>query len=277
MPVDIPFHKMHGVGNDFVVIAAHEFARIPGGSQVETVRFLCDRHVGIGADGVLTYSAVPDGLTFCIFNADGSRDTMCGNGLRCVVTLLAEDRRIPTTGIARTDSGDVCYTYMGEMQVMLQLAAPQQFHAPITIGDNVFSCINTGSPHAVTLLSESEGPNPVTFVTVSCDLENHVDFPSGISTNWVWRDSSGDLRLRTWERGVGETLACGTGTCAAGVAVINAFPGENTVTLTSVGGPLTVTWDAGPNDPVYLTGPAELVMQGLISVPDSVLTTQIGV
>jgi len=277
MPVDIPFHKMHGVGNDFVVIATDDFARIPIASQPDTVRYLCDRNFGIGADGVLTFLSLPDGLVFCIFNADGSRDTMCGNGLRCVVTLLAGEGRIPKIGVASTDSGDVRYTYQGETQVMLELPAPQLFHAPITIGDNVFSCINTGSPHAVVLLSDCDGPNPITFVTVSCDLENHGDFPSGISTNWVWRDASGGLRVRTWERGVGETLACGTGTCAAGVAFIKAFPQEKTVTLTSEGGSLTVTWEGGPDDSVFLTGPAQLVMQGLISVPDGVLTSQIGV
>jgi diaminopimelate epimerase len=277
MPDDIPFHKMHGIGNDFVVIAADAFARIPADVTEAAVRYLCDRNFGIGADGVLTYMPRPDGLVFCIFNADGSRDTMCGNGLRCVVSLLAADGRIPVKGIAKTDSGDVHYTYQSAQQVMLQLPAPQDFHAPITIGDFTFSCINTGSPHAVVLLPDGQGPNPVTFVSVSCDLENHVDFPSGISTNWVWRDTRGGLRLRTWERGVGETLACGTGTCAAGVAFIKAFPQEKTVTLTSEGGSLVVSWDGSPGDPVFLTGPAELVMQGTISIPDSVLTSQVGV
>jgi diaminopimelate epimerase len=268
---------MHGIGNDFVVVDAVDFAHIPLQSQPDVVRQLCDRHCGIGAVGLLTYAPKPDGLEFCIFNADGSRDTMCGNGLRCVVSLLAKDGRIPIDGIAKTDSGDVHYTSQSALQVMLQLPAPQDFHAPITIGDFTFSCLNTGSPHAVVLLPDGQGPNPVTFVSVSCDLENHVDFPSGISTNWVWRDASGGLRLRTWERGVGETLACGTGTCAAGVAFIKAFPQEKTIPLTSEGGSLVVSWDGSPDDPVFLTGPAEFVMQGTISIPDSVLTSQVGV
>lgn len=266
MPLDIPFHKMHGIGNDFVVVDASDFARIPLQAQPDSVRQLCDRHTGIGADGLLTYAPKPDGLEFCIFNADGSRDTMCGNGLRCVVLLLAGNGRIPEKGIARTDSGDVRYTYLGGTQVMLQLPAPQEFHAPITLGDHTFSCINTGSPHAVVLLPESHGPNPVTFVAASCDLENHDDFPDGISTNWVWRDDVGEFHLRTWERGVGETLACGTGTCAAGIAIIKAFPDKNTVELTSEGGTLTVTWGGHPEDAIYLSGPATHVMQGVITL-----------
>lgn len=272
MPVTIPFHKMHGIGNDFVVVAADEFDRIPANVNEAAVRYLCDRNFGVGADGVLTYAVYQGGLVFGIFNADGSRDTMCGNGLRCVVSLLAESGSIPTVGIASTDSGDVHYTYRSFQQIMLQLPAPREFHAPITVGKFTFSCINTASPHAVILLPDGESPNTVDFVTVSCELENHTDFPDGISTNWVWHDASGGLNLRTWERGVGETLGCGTGTCAAGVAYIKAFPGVSTVTLTSEGGPLVVSWAGAPDDPIFLTGPAKRVMQGTISIPDSVLS-----
>jgi len=277
MPVTIPFHKMHGIGNDFVVVAAYDFARIPADVNEAAVRYLCDRNFGVGADGVLTYGMHQDSLVFGIFNADGSRDTMCGNGLRCVVSLLAEVGRIPAIGIAYTDSGDVQYTYQSSQKVMLKLPAPQDFHAPITVGDFTFTFINTGSPHAVVLLSDGQGPDPVAFVAVSSDMENHADFPDGVSTNWVWRDVNGGLHLRTWERGVGETLGCGTGTCAAGVAYITNYPGERTVTLTSEGGSLVVSWEGGPNDPIFLTGPANRVMQGTISIPDSVLAPQTGV
>lgn len=277
MPVDIPFHKMHGIGNDFVVVADDVFALIPGNAIEPAIRYLCDRNFGIGADGVLTYAPHSGGLRFRIYNADGSRDTMCGNGLRCVVSLLAADGRIPAVGVANTDSGDVRYTYQGGNDVVLQLPAPIEMRAPMKVGELPFSFINTGSPHAVVLLTDDQGPNPVMFVNISCDLENHSDFPSGISTNWVWRDASGILRLRTWERGVGETLGCGTGTCAAGVAYMKAFPQLKSVTLTSDGGSLNVAWDGTPDGAIYLAGPVELVMHGLISIPDAVLIGQIGV
>lgn len=266
MPVELPFHKMHGIGNDFVVISAADFARIDLDSQKDAVRRICDRHVGIGADGVLTYEPSANGLTFCIYNADGSRDTMCGNGLRCVVALLAGDARIPATGIAKTDSGDVQYCYHSAESISLDLPPPNFFHGPINVDGYCFEIIDTGSPHAVVLLPDDFELNPVTFITISCDLESHLDFPDGISTNWVWRDASGNLHIRTWERGVGETLGCGTGACAAGVAFLTQNTDLGSVALTSGGGTLRVAWAGGENDTILLTGPAKHVMSGVIRI-----------
>lgn len=277
MPVDIPFHKMHGIGNDFVVISAADFARIAPDSQSDAVRRLCDRHIGIGADGVLTFEPMEEGLTFCIYNADGSRDTMCGNGLRCVVALLAGDARIPVTGIAKTDSGDVHYIYHNAESISLELPPPNFFHGPINVDGYCFEIIDTGSPHAVVLLPDNFELNPVTFITISCDLESHLDFPDGISTNWVWRDISGNLHIRTWERGVGETLGCGTGACAAGVAYLTENPGVGSVALTSNGGTLSVAWAGGAADTIHLTGPATHVLSGVIPIANIADATLTGV
>jgi diaminopimelate epimerase len=266
MPVDIPFHKMHGIGNDFVVIAEDVFSQIPLVTQPDTVRQLCDRHFGIGADGVLTYTPLPDGLKFCIFNADGSRDTMCGNGLRCVISLLAEQGRIPVSGIAKTDSGDVHYIYHNAESISLELPPPDFFHGPINVDGYCFFIINTGSPHAVTLLTGQTGPDDSVFKDISCGIESHLDFPSGISANWVWKAADGSLHLRTWERGVGETLGCGTGACAAGVAYLTENPGAGSVALTSNGGTLSVAWAGGAADTILLTGPATHVMSGVIRI-----------
>jgi diaminopimelate epimerase len=264
MPVDIPFHKMHGIGNDFVVISAADFAQIALDSQSDAVRRLCDRHFGIGADGVLTYTPLPSGLGFCIYNADGSRDTMCGNGLRCVISLLAGQGRIPVTGIAKTDSGDVHYTYHNAESISLKLPPPDFFHGPINVDGYCFFIINTGSPHAVTLLMGQTGPDDSVFKDISRGIESHLDFPSGISANWVWKAADGSLHLRTWERGVGETLGCGTGACAAGVAYLTENPGAGSVALTSNGGTLSVAWAGGAADTILLTGPATHVMSGVI-------------
>jgi diaminopimelate epimerase len=277
MPVDIPFYKMHGIGNDFVVIAEDVFSQIPLVTQPDTVRQLCDRHFGIGADGVLTFEPVEQGLTFCIYNADGSRDTMCGNGLRCVVALLAGDARIPVTGIAKTDSGDVRYCYHSADRISLELPPPNFFHGPINVDGYCFEIIDTGSPHAVTLLTGQTGPDDSVFNDISRGIESHLDFPSGISANWVWKAADGSLHLRTWERGVGETLGCGTGACAAGVAYLTENPGAGSVALTSNGGTLSVAWAGGAADTIHLTGPATHVLSGVIPITNIADTTLTGV
>ena len=251
----IPFVKMQAIGNDFLVIKESPNDDLPA-----LARRLCDRHSGIGADGLLTFRPLSTGLAFRIFNADGSEDTMCGNGLRCVVRWAEGQGLIPTKGIAQTRVGPVAYVALAET-VTLTLPAPRFW--PESLPD--CSTVDTGSLHTVawptTLLDEA------TFLRESRALETHPLFPERTSVMWTRLTGPNQLQLRIWERGVGETLGCGTGACAAAVVAIDTgrcLPFKP-VTVTSKGGTVLVAWPGHPDSPIQLTGPACVVFTGQVS------------
>ena len=241
------FVKMHGLGNDFVVVDG------PVSISPEQVVAVCDRRTGVGADGVLAVTPLSDStVRMEYWNADGSAAEMCGNGLRCV-TRYAIDRAMlgPAGGTVVTPVGPLAATPAGDGQFRVQVGVPvvgEQFEH-----DLLFRRVSVGNPHAVTFVDDVEVA-PVR--SLGSDLEAATI--GGTNVEFVQPVSDG-IRVRTWERGVGETNACGTGAVAAAVAARAAGLAGDRVTVRLVGGPLTVELD-GPD--AFITGPAEYVFSG---------------
>ena len=189
---------MQAVGNDFVVIEEPEDIDLAA-----LAIKACDRRFGIGADGLLAYKPKDTGLHFRIFNADGSEDTMCGNGLRCVVRLAVERGVAQDEGVARTRAGDVPYLLQGK-QATLALPPPEFWQTSVPGATTV----DTGSLH--TVLWPTSFPTDTAFVKESAALEINPLFPEKTSVLWAVVTGTNRIRLRIWERGVGETLGCGT-------------------------------------------------------------------
>lgn len=274
----LDFTKMHGVGNDFVVFDA------PAGQPVLTpdqFRRLADRHTGIGFDQVLMLEPPrrPDTLVFYrIFNSDGAEVEQCGNGARCIAALLHRRGLAPAGAVtmdspaglihARILHGDVVSVDMGVPSFepgALPFDAPASFDSysldvagkPITIG-----AVSMGNPHAV-LEVESVERAPVE--TLGPAIEAHRRFPRRVNAGFMEIVDAGHIRLRVYERGAGETLACGTGACAA-VAVGRSRGRLNSEVSVSVrGGELRVNW-GGPGEHIWLTGPAEISFEGHVEV-----------
>jgi len=275
------FTKMQGVGNDFVVV--DEFSLPPGTDYAHLARQMCERHFGVGADGLLTVGKNSETITMRMFNPDGTED-MCGNGLRCAALWAFSNGW--TEGrhqfqIETRDGVKACHilsekTADSAAQIEVEMSYPL-FDAnsiPIVLADGAdplnttidvdgkifeIAVLNTGSTHTIIY-----GPQPdeTTFQRYSPCIENHPAFPERTSIMWTTKTGEHALQIRIWERGAGETLGCGTGACAAVVALtqnglINA--GEPT-DVKSLGGVLTIRWDG--DSPVHMTGPAAFVYSG---------------
>ena len=274
----IDFTKMHGVGNDFVVFDA------PAGEPMlspEQFRRLADRHTGIGYDQALVLEAPrrPDTSVFYrIFNSDGVEVEQCGNGARCIAALLHRRARVTTGGItmdspaglihARILRGNVVSVDMGvprfDPQALPFDASAEKDPYPIEVcGQSVtIGAVSMGNPHAV-LEVESVERAPVE--TLGPAIEGHRRFPNRVNAGFMEIIDAGHIRLRVYERGAGETLACGTGACAA-VAVGRQRGRLNPeVSVRVRGGELRVNWD-GPGEHIWLTGPAEISFEGHVEV-----------
>jgi diaminopimelate epimerase len=274
--MNLPFTKMQAVGNNFIVCDAADLATVS--DLPALVRQLCDRAFGIGADGVLLVGKA-DGADFSmrIFNADGTEDTMCGNGLRCVVRWACERGRAGTEGVAQTRYGPIPYRLNDDETVTLNLGVPlfdpvqipvkadSALDIPLPVpdlGELRLDAVNTGTTHTVAWGIWPEKPS--LFEGISRWIETHPTFPERTTVLWTRVEDTHRLRLRIWERGVGETLACGTGACAAAVLALTrgkVEPGE--ILVASAGGELIVRWE-GEGEPVFLTGPAMAVFEGTI-------------
>lgn len=239
------FTKMHGLGNDFVVLDA-EVSVDP-----DLVRRLCDRHLGVGGDGVLTVGVSDELVTMGYWNADGSPAEMCGNGLRCIARL-AVDRGLASPGRfeVRTPAG-VKRVEVGD-EVRVDLGMP-------VVGDGIehdgrfFRTVDVGNPHAVTEVDDvAQAP----VETVGRALQ--AVFPSGVNVEFATFDAT-EVAMRVWERGVGETLACGSGIVAVAAVARRSGAGD-VITVTMPGGTARVEFeDAG----AWLVGPAEYVFEGV--------------
>lgn len=276
---------MQGVGNDFVVIDAAEW---PANMSLSDLAVLtCDRKFGIGADGLLVVARETDTDTafrMWMFNPDGSED-MCGNGLRCVslwahgkawmgdqteFTVTVKDgtrlvRRLEVSEDGRSGSFGVDMGVPQFAPEKLPFCAPgeaQVVQYPLTIDGETFSitAVNTGSTHTVIFGPQ---PNEETFQRVSPLIENHSLFPERTSVLWATPAGNKVIAIRIWERGAGETLGCGTGACAAGVAAaLNGYADFNAPTdIVSKGGTLRITWP-GEDASVDMVGPAQIVYTG---------------
>lgn len=274
----VRFVKMHGVGNDFVLVDARDGA---GRNWAALAPPMCDRHTGIGADGLLVVETCPTADVWMrMYNPDGTPD-VCGNGLRCLARYVADqvnpdvaEARLTIGTIAgvrnaevmRLESSGVMVTVdMGEPRfepsdVPIDVQGVDAMDVCLDLGSSSLcvSALSTGSTHAVTFVDAL--PEDRVFLDLSPRVEMHPVFPERTSLMWVVCEGSDRLRMRIWERGVGETLGCGTGACAAAVVARRRGLVGSRVDVKSRGGVLTVEWDEGST--IRQTGPAEYVFLG---------------
>ena len=268
------FSKMHGLGNDFVVIDAcsQQVALTP-----QQIRRIADRHFGVGCDQLLLVepSSIPDAhFRYRIFNADGGEVEQCGNGARCFVRFV-HDHGLTTEREIRvqTACGIITPKLEADGLVTVDMGAPRfaptaiPFHAereaatytldvagePLTI-----SALSMGNPHAVQIVDDV---NTAPVATQGPLIEAHERFPQRVNAGFMQIVDEHHIRLRVFERGSGETLACGTGACAAVVAGIQLGRLQSPVRVMTRGGELLIRWE-GAQSPVWMTGPAATVFEG---------------
>lgn len=271
----IPFTKMHGLGNDFVVINCldEKFPKIE-----DHAKKICDRRFGIGCDQLLLIRP-SEGADFKmeIFNHDGSKVEMCGNGIRCVAKYLVDhgattknELAIETlAGLIRPKiKGSLIEVDMGE-PILDAPSIPvalegKVINRPIQIENTSYhiTCVSMGNPHCVLFVANLEEA-PVT--NLGPILENHPLFPRRTNVEFVQVSNSRELKMRVWERGAGETLACGTGASATLVAAVLCGHSEREATVELTGGKLKIHWSEKDNH-VYMTGPAEEVFSGFFEI-----------
>lgn len=270
------FSKMHGLGNDFVMLDGIT-QRIK--LSPEKIRRLADRHLGIGCDQVLVVESPrnPEAdFRYRIYNADGSEVENCGNGARCFARFV-RDRRLTgkTQLLVETSAGMLQLNLLENDQVSVDMGAPVlepervPFNAdrqaetyPLEVDGEVFmiGAVSMGNPHAV-LLVDSVDSAPVE--SLGARIECHERFPQKVNVGFLQVQSRSEARLRVFERGVGETRACGTGACAAMVSARLRDLVDDTVKIQLPGGSLTIHW-SGPEQPVTMIGPATTVYHGQI-------------
>ncbi len=273
----LKFTKMQGLGNDFVVIDACstklELDR-------EEFRFLADRHFGIGCDQILLVEKARGDADFRyrIFNSDGGEVEQCGNGARCFVRFVHEKKLTDKKEIrVETLSGVITPRLEDDGEVTVDMGEPVFEPALIPFlaermeptyrldleGEEVeISALSMGNPHAVQVVSDIDSA-PVERQGKM--IESHPRFPKRVNAGFMQVMERGSIRLRVFERGAGETLACGTGACAAVVAGIRLGLLEHTVRVSTRGGELVVRWE-GKGSPVLMTGPAVSVFEGEIEL-----------
>ena len=277
----IRFTKMHGLGNDFVVLDAINQAFVPTPAQA---RWLADRHFGVGCDQLLIVEK-PDtpGVDFRyrIFNADGGEVEQCGNGARCFVRFVHEQGLTGKREIrVETRSGLIAPRLEADGQVTVDMGAPRFAPAeipfvsdtddavqPLDVGGQTveISAVSMGNPHAVQVVADVDAA-PV--ATQGPLIESHPRFPRRVNAGFMQVTDRHAIRLRVYERGTGETLACGTGACAAVVAGIRRGLLDSPVRVATRGGELSIAW-AGDGAPVMMTGPASTVFSAEIELPDN--------
>ena len=280
----IPFVKMHGLGNDFVVLDGIAQPLPDDFDFPRAAEFFCARHFGIGSDGLLLLDNSNEAtVRMRMWNPDGSED-MCGNGLRCIVALAhargyaGENFTVQTlVGVRQVGilDNDLVRVEMGEPRFelskipfappdgVLRDNRPVEYELPV--GNVVLphvTSLSTGSTHTVIF-----GPHPdeATFQKLSPLIENHAWFPERTSIMWADVTGQNEVSIRIWERGAGETLACGTGACATAVAAQMTGRAQMPIRVRSKGGTLTIEWQNGQS--IWKTGPAQMVFAGLINWP----------
>ena len=275
------FTKMHGLGNDYVYVNCFvEYVREPG----SLARLVSDRHFGIGSDGlILICPSEKADFRMEIFNADGSRAEMCGNGIRCLakyvyeqgmtkkkelqIETLAGIRRLwlQTAGnLVEQVTVDMGYPVLQADKIPIISENSRVIMEKITIHQTEYRMtgVSMGNPHAVIYVNRVKG---IDINRMGPEFEYHGRFPRRVNVEFAEVLSRDSLRVRVWERGAGETMACGTGACAAVVASVLNDLTERQVSVQLKGGELTVLWSE-EDGKVYMTGPAETVYNGEIHV-----------
>ncbi len=285
------FTKMQGCGNDYIYVNGFT-EKIPQEEKTELVRHISDRHFGIGGDGVIFINPSSEAdFEMEMYNSDGSRAEMCGNGIRCVAKYVYDKGLTDKTDISVISCGQIKYLQLflkeGRVDtVRVNMGAPELrperipvtvaeagmtleqeriVNAPIIVQGKEYkmTCVSMGNPHAVIFL---EDVTNLEIEQIGPYFENHERFPKRINTEFVKVLDKKTVQMRVWERGTGETLACGTGCCATVVAcILNGLTDEK-VTVKLLGGEIEIEWDREANL-VYMTGPAVTVFEGEYDVP----------
>ncbi len=267
------FSKYHGLGNDFILIdnRHQEELCVPP----DRVRFLCDRHFGIGADGIIFL--LQDGAQnyrMRIINSDGSEPEMCGNGIRCLAKFM-QDLAIPASGnqySIQTVAGvmlvgiqnQLITVDMGQPRLLaaeipttLGLPDRQVINMPLEVDDRHWqvTCVSMGNPHCITFVEDVEA---IDLGAIGPKFEHHPSFPKRVNVEFVQVIDRSHVKMRVWERGAGITLACGTGACAVVVAGVLNDRTDRVCRVELPGGSLDIRWE----DHVFMTGSAERVFKG---------------
>ncbi|WP_198013786.1 diaminopimelate epimerase [Desulforegula conservatrix] len=282
----IEFSKMHGLGNDFVFIDSRETGIHFSDTELQDLSIsICDRHHGIGADGLVVIKRSDScDIKFIIYNSDGSRARMCGNAIRCLSWYIYEKDTDKKTALrVETDSGIVCPVLIpreNNKKHMIRVDMGKPVFAPDKIPclskspkviDEVLNteveefrinAVSMGNPHAVIFVEDVNG---IDIEKKGKSIENHPFFPQRTNIEFIKIISENEVLMRVWERGAGETLACGTGACAAAVVCIDSNLTANRVSVRLSGGLLDIEWD-GKDGNVYMTGPATHVFDGVIKI-----------
>ena len=280
--MSLHFTKMEGAGNDYVYVDGTR-EHIPAEEKPELVRKLSDRHFGIGGDGVIFINPGRKAdFEMEMYNADGSRGEMCGNGIRCVGKYVFDrgmvtDREFTVESFGQVHSlsimeldenrkAAVLRVNMGKPILKAELIpvkadTEEVVDAPIAVDGEMgyrMTCVSMGNPHAVVFVDDVDhfdvaGIGPM--------FEHHERFPKRTNTEFVQVVDRSHVKMRVWERGTGETLACGTGCCASAVACILNGRTEDTVEIQVLGGRITIAWDRASGE-IFMTGPAREVFTG---------------
>ena len=276
------FTKMHGTGNDYIYVNGFE-EKLENPSEAAVK--LSDRRVGIGSDGLILI--LPSDVADCrmeMFNADGSIGKMCGNGIRCVAkyvydrglvkkdVLRVETRSGVKTLQLRVEDGKVASVRVNMGQPELDPEKiPVLFSKDRMVDEEVYTpsgnvwrvtCVSMGNPHAVIFVDDVEGVN---LPAIGPEMEKHAMFPERANIEFAQVTGPHEVQMRVWERGSGETLACGTGACACAVASVLTGKTDRDVTVHLRGGDLHIFWDPDTDD-VYMEGPAAFVFDGTVEI-----------
>lgn len=275
------FTKMQGCGNDYIYINGFT-EQIGQEEKPDLVRCISDRHFGIGGDGAIFINPSTEAdFEMEMYNADGSRAEMCGNGIRCVAKYVYDNGLTDKTNISIVSCGQVKYLELflkdgrvdtvrvnmgapelsaGKIPVTAENGKDRVIDEAITVQGNEYkmTCVSMGNPHAVIFM---DNVTDLKIEKIGPYFENHERFPKRINTEFVKVLDRQNVQMRVWERGTGETLACGTGCCATVVACILNGLTDESVTVKLLGGEIRVTWDRESNL-VYMSGPAVTVFEG---------------
>jgi len=283
--MELDFIKMEGLGNDFIILDDRDGRIKQYENYPALAKRLCNRHFGIGADGIiLILDSMDHDIKFRIYNSDGSQAQMCGNGIRCFAKYLYENKVIPQKKMrVDTKAGTVIPEVLPDdsdkvLSVKVDMGEPvllcrdipfksqneKAIEECLMVGDIEYriTTVSMGNPHAVVFVDDVE---KVDIKRIGRSIETHERFPEKTNVEFVEVVNRGELKMKVWERGAGITLACGTGACAALIAANLTDRMSNRAIVHLDGGDLDIYWDKETNH-IFKTGPATLVFEGRIRI-----------
>jgi diaminopimelate epimerase len=259
------FAKMQGCGNDFLVFDPDE---VEGVDLANLARRACDRHFGVGADGILVPapSETAD-IKMVYLNSDGSSSEMCGNGLRCLARYAKDRGMVDGEAITvATGAGVKKVILFEDGSSRIDMGAPR-FDSEVEVGGFRFLRVSMGNPHAVAFLGSEAEVEALDLPDVGPSIEEDPTFPHKTNVEFGFTRGEEEIRMRIWERGAGETLASGSGSCAVAVAAMQQNLARSPVLVRMDGGIVRIEWSGG-EEPVHITGPAEYVCEGELLLRD---------